>query len=259
MPEFLFQMSDFPLFCLLSVFFILTSLVGVLLLRLFIPHEIRFKENAILGNVSATISVIHGVLVGMIALYLINTISYASDAVQHEANAAGNIYRDSLWLKNPLKTAIRSEIRQYLSHAITSDWGFMSRGKLPDGQGNLIIETISRQLAAYPQTTLADRTIMARMLDEVSQLYSARGLRIGASTIAVGQETWIVILIGTFLTIGINYFFGMNFYLHMLATTALGLMMAAILFLLITLDKPFQGQFVVGPDPLQKVLDHVVM
>lgn len=259
MPGFLFQMNDFSLFCFLGGFFVLISLVGVLVLRFFIPHEIRLKENAILGSVSATISVIHGVLVGMIALYLVNTISYASDAVQREANAAGNIYRDSLWLKEPQRTSIRTEIRQYLSHAITSDWGFMSRGELPDGQGNLIIETISRQLSAYPERGLADSTILSRMLDEVSQLYSSRGLRIGASTIAVGQETWIVILIGTFLTIGINYFFGMNFYLHMLAPTALGLMMAAILFLLITLDKPFQGQFVVGPYPLQKVLDHVAM
>jgi hypothetical protein len=57
--------------------------------------------------------------------------------------------------------------------------------------------------------------------------------------------------------IGINFLFGMNFYMHVITVSAASMMAASMFFLLITLDRPFQGEFVVGPDSFQSVLSAI--
>ena len=74
---------------------------------------------------------------------------------------------------------------------------------------------------------------------------------------ALNSEVWVVILLGTILTIGINFLFGMNFYLHIFTAIAVGLMASSMLFLLVTLDRPFRGEFVIEPDSLAAVLQFI--
>jgi hypothetical protein len=57
--------------------------------------------------------------------------------------------------------------------------------------------------------------------------------------------------------IGINFLFGMNLYMHILTTSASALMASSIIFLLLTLDKPFQGEFVIEPDAFKALLTYI--
>src|SRR5438045_5099955 len=95
MLEFMYHFSDALLFTLLAGTLISASIVIICLIHYLVPHELRIRDNAVIGSVSATISLVYGVLSGLVALYLINSINDASDAVQREANAAANIWRSS--------------------------------------------------------------------------------------------------------------------------------------------------------------------
>lgn len=254
MIEFLYQLNNIYLFILLSCFAIGLSIIGIIIVRCFISHELRSKNNTVIGNISSLIGLIYGVLAGLTALYLINNISYTSDAVQHEANAAANIYRDSRWLHDPQKSEIENDIKAYLEMVVNIEWPAMRLGKNVTNDGLIYIEKISNSLVNYPLNVATDSLLLHDMLDELKSLYNARENRINMSFSSLNPSLWVVIIIGTILTIGINFLYGMNFYLQLIAVSAAALMTSSMVFLLMTLDKPFQGEFIIEPDALRSVL-----
>jgi hypothetical protein len=49
----------------------------------------------------------------------------------------------------------------------------------------------------------------------------------------------------------------MNFYLHIASITSISIIMASMMFLLITVDRPFQGEFAIDPDSFQQILTYI--
>lgn len=252
-----YQMSDTHLFFILSCFAIVVSIIAVFIVRRFVPLELRYRDNPVIGNISGLISIIYGVLVGLTALYLINNISYTSDAVQREANAVADIYRDSKWLKEPARGKMQIQIKRYLNQVINVEWPAMQRGERVIVDDDSPIEVMAQELDIYGAASPSELLISRDMLESIRVLYDAREQRIHMSYAELSPEIWVVILIGTVLTIAINFLFGMNFYMHLLTVSAVALMAASMVYLVITLEKPFQGDFVVGPSAFQAILDTI--
>lgn len=250
-----YHVPNLHLFVILCVIFITVSAISVFLISRFIPIEMRYKDNGVIGNISSLISIIYGVLVGITALYLINNLSYTSDAVQREANATADIYRDSRWLTDPARTNIQNELKNYLTNTIQEEWPVMKAAKPVSHNGDAYINKMAQHLDEYKIADNSDSIILRSLVEDLKNLYDSREQRLHMSHAVLNTELWIVILIGTILTVGINYLFGMNYILHYVTVSAVTLMAVAMIFLLITLDRPFQGEFVIEPDALQEVLN----
>lgn len=262
MFKFLFQLSDGYIFLLLSVISIVISMVAIFIVSRHIPMEFRYKDNAAISNTSALIGIIYGVLAGLIALYLLNANSATEVAVQREASAVADIFRDSKWLPDPARTNLRIETKQYLDHVINVEWPLMKEGAyLPDTGRNLVNqmdkEIFLHQQNANPTTNTLEFLILHHLLEEIQTLYDAREQRLNINDSVLSPSIWVVILIGTVLIIGINFLFGMNFYLHLISIAAIALMTSSIIFLLLTLDRPFQGEFAVEPKAYQSALHYI--
>lgn len=257
MLEFLYHLSDVTLFILLICVSIVISFIAILLVKRYIPLKLRYKDNPVIGYTSSLISIIYGVLVGLTALYLLNNISYTTDAVQREANAVADIYHDSLWLQEPARDQLKQEVRTYLTQTIDIEWPLMAHGQEINIDGDLILSRMANIINQSSLTHPSDLLIMHDLLSEVKTLYDARHQRIHMSHAELNTEIWIVIFIGSVLTLFINYLFGMNFYLHLITVSAAALMTSSMIFLLLTLDRPFQGEFVIAPDSLRAVLNFI--
>lgn len=251
MPDILYQWSDVVLFALFSSIAIVVSIIAIFFVRKYIHVDFRYRDNSVIANTSSFINVLYGVLAGLMALYLINNISYTVDAVEHEASALANIYRESLYLKQPTQKKIHSELVQYLQQVIEIEWPLMEAGKHVDNRGDLIIDQIYAE--AYQSHDVLARDI----LQDIKILYVARQQRIHMSYNELSPEIWVVVILGTVLTLFINYLFGMNFYLHIFTVSVAALMAASMLFLLVTLDRPFQGNYNVEPSPFRSILVNI--
>jgi len=254
MFDFLFQLHEVYLFLLLCGVGVVVSIIAVLLVKRFIPLSLRYAENPVLGNMSALISIIYGVLAGITALYLINSYSDSTTAVQREANATANIYRQSYWLAQPLQENLQKNLAQYLQEVINIEWPLMKLGDKITDQGDKIIDNMSLLLKQANAVAGADTVTIHELIGELKTLYNARQDRIAASYLRLNPEFWIVIIIGTFLTVMINYLFGMNFYLHLATVSAVTIMAFSMIFLLVALDRPFQGEYVIEPDAFKPLL-----
>ncbi len=257
MIDYLYKTSDLNLFLLLSIPLILISILALLFIRAYMSLHLRYQENAVIGCTSALIIVIYGVLAGFATLYLINNNNAATDATQREASTIANLYRDSIGLSEPDRTQIQTNIRGYLTQVLNMEWPLMNAGKTVTNAGDFIIEKIGNELNHYKVNNNTESLLVTDMLMLSDKLYDARQQRIQLSYISLNNEVWVVIIVSTILTLCVSYLFGINFYLHIFVAVASALMTAAIAFLLISLDKPFQGEFVVGPEPYQTIATYI--
>jgi hypothetical protein len=231
----------------------------MLIVKRFIIVKETYEDNAVTANISSIIGVIYGVLAGLSALYLLNNISYTNEVVQREASAAANIYQVSKFIKDPAKKEIQSQLSTYLKTVINEEWPLMKAGKaIRDGNSN-ITDDIVELIVRYTNNNAIDSAMLHDILTEIKALNNAREERIQLSMASLSSEIWVVVLIGTFLTIGINFFFKMSYRLHLIAILAEIMMAASMIFLLITLDTPFQGEYIVEPLAFQSLLNHMQM
>ncbi len=253
MLDFFYKISDTYVFLFMIVITTTFSLLLIFLNKYFIFYKLRYKDNTVTASVGSLIGIIYGVLIGFIWLYLINVNDHASAAALHEGTAAANVYRDSKWLNQPQQRLIQDKLSAYINNVTTIEWPAMSDGQRPHDGNGYIINDMSDILKTYKIITPADNIIVTDLLQELKTLLNARQDRILVSQQGLSSNIWVVILLGTILIIVINYAFRVNFYLHIFSITAFSIMAASVLFLLITLDRPFQGEFVVQPDALQAV------
>jgi hypothetical protein len=257
MPTGLFQLSDITIFILLSSAAIIISIIAIFLVKQFIPIDFRYKDNSVIANTSSLINMLYGVLAGLTALYLINNNSYTTDAVQREASAVANVYRGSQYLQDTKKADIQIELIKYLNNVIHVEWPAMSMGQHINGDGDRIIDKISSDIHTSMHTNFDQVMIEHDLLNEVRALYNARQQRIHMSYAQLNPEIWVVVILGTILTLCINYLFSMNFYLHVFTVSAAALMASSMLFLLVSLDRPFQGEFNIEPDAFKALLEQI--
>ena len=257
MIEFLYHLSDFRLFALLVCFFVAISVVAILAIKYFLPLRLRYRDNAVIGNISSLIGIIYGVLASLMSLYLINNVNFAGDAVQREANAVANIYIDSKELPAFMQANIQAKLKDYIENVKNREWPLMKKGGIVNHDGDYIIEKLTNQIVSYSKSARSDALLTHDMLDEIKLLYDARQQRINQSNSSLSTEVWVVILIGTFLLIGINYFFKASSSLHFIALSAAIIIASSMVFLLLTLDRPFQGEFAVEPDVFQSTLSFI--
>lgn len=254
MLDFLYRLSDLSIFLVLSGITVGVSVISILITKRFIFYRLRYRDNATIASISSLIGIIYGVLVGFMALYLLDNNDHASGAVQKEASAVANVYRESQWLHAPLPAQVQAQMEDYINRVVKVEWPLMRSGKDADQGGDEIILDVSNSLQSYSLNSDRDKLIVQDILTELKALYNARHERISLSTSQLSPELWEVILIGTILLIGINYAFRVNFYLHIFAISAFAIMAAAMIFLLVTLDRPFQGEFGVEPSALRAVM-----
>ncbi|HTM63237.1 MAG TPA: DUF4239 domain-containing protein [Gammaproteobacteria bacterium] len=252
--EYFYSISDRNIFLIMVLITTSFSIALITLNKYYIFYRLKYRDNTITASMASLIGIIYGVLAGVICLYLINNNDHATTAAMNEGTAAANIYRESKWLQNPARQQLQSELRQYIDRVITTEWPLMKAGKSPDITNVYIINEMSDTLKQFKITSQSDYLIVENLLREIKSLYDARQQRILMSENQLPADIWTVILIGTILLVVINYAFRVGFYLHLFSITVFSIMAASILFLLITLDRPFQGEFIIAPDALQAVL-----
>lgn len=257
MMDYFYTISDTADFFVLILLTVSFSVGLMVLHKFFIFHRLKNDDNVLTANVAQLIGIIYGVLIGFIWLYLIGLNDHASRSALNEGTSAANFYRATKWLKQPEQSEIQALLKEYITNVINVEWPEMSRAGDIHSGNMVVIDNISMKLKNYPIITKADEVTITNLLSELRTLYTARQDRILISQTELGPNIWIVILLGTALIILINYAFKVNFGLHLFGIVAFSLMAGSVLFLLVTLDRPFQGEFVVQPSALQEVLNHM--
>jgi len=100
------------------------------------------------------------------------------------------------------------------------------------------------------------KELYAESLKRLDNLTQDRRLRIFAGNNTVPSVVWLVLLVGSVISISYTYFFGMkNIRAQYLIAASLTVTITMILFLIYVLDHPFTGSSKVSAQPLKDVMD----
>jgi len=258
MPEFVYHFSSIPLFIFLNFVLISISVLAVTLTRHHIPVDFRYEENTAIVSCSALLGIIFAILIGFTILYQMNAFDRVSKAETTEGKILFDIYRNAASLPDANTTnSVRILVLDYAKNAIQNEWPTLGVGNKVDTKGKTLIENIGQQIqtTSLPANNALVKNASSLIMQDLNALYELRHERVSKVHTTLNGHMWFVILLSTFITLGINYLLGMDYRLHVFCITLISVIMATILYLIVGLDRPYQGDFVVHPDSIATVLE----
>jgi hypothetical protein len=258
MPEFIYCLSSIQLFTCLTVVLFVISLIAVSLVSRYISLDFRYKENPAVVSCSALLSIIYAVLIGFIILYQLSTFETAKKSESLEGVTLHSIYYNAALLPKPHDSNLRSLVLAYTKNAIYNEWPALGQGQKISPEGKILIEKMAHEIQGVHNLrnpTNNAINLLNKIEQEISLLFETHHERIATVHTTLNEHIWFVLLLGTLFTLAINYFLGMEFRLHILCVSLIAIILSALIYLIVGLDRPYQGDFVVCPHTIESVLE----
>ena len=256
----IYDIPNWELFLLMLGVFAIVSLGGLYLTRPLVRRIVdgSDKYNDVTNYYFASIGVLYGLSLGLIAVGTWQNFNDVDSKVAKEANSLGALYRDVDGYPAGLRHEAENLLRDYAKVVIEKEWPAHRQGTVLD-LGDTILDDFENKIMAFEPSREVEKIAHAEVIRSLSDLVGNRGYRVQSVSVALPGVLWAVVLIGAVINIGITYCFWFdNLRLHSLLVVAFSSTLAMLIFLTAAMDNPFRGEFSVSPDALQYVLDHVM-
>ncbi len=263
MPLSIYWVYDLPnwLFCLLAILaFVAFGVAGLLPTRTWVrrQHRINHSHNDIVGYYLAAVTVFYGITLGLVAVGTWTTYSDVGTKVNREAEVISSIYRDAGGYPEPIRDALRRDLRDYTRYVVTVSWPQQRQGVVPIGSG-MFLDRFEARLLAFEPTTPGQQILHAETYKQFNNLVEARRARLDVVTTGLPGSLWALVIIGALISIGVTLFFDtQSLSMHVWMTVLMSGLLGLMIFLVGTLDNPFRGEVSVGPDAMQLVYTQIM-
>lgn len=235
--------------------------VGVAALLYFVqravPHHIRSEHNDVAGFVYAVLGVLYAALLAFVVVDEWESMESASKNTFTEANELGSLYWNARALPPDQGRALEKTTKDYATIVINSEWSIMAGGG-SSPQATALVYVMRDEVNALPTDTPKQEALYEQSLEHVNDLAAARRERISESSETIPPVLWVVLVLGSLLTVGYTFLFGLaNFWSHLLIVAPLGVMVVLVLVVIGQLNHPFGGMVSVEPDAFQIFLNRL--
>jgi hypothetical protein len=225
--------------------------------QVLVPHGIRREHNDVAGFVYAVLGVLYAVMLGFVVVNEWESLEAVRSNTFTEANELGSLYWNSRALPPAQGRALEKTTKDYANVVIDHEWSLMDKGE-SSPQATQLVYTMRDEVNALPTNTPRAEAIFEQSLEHVNNLAAARRQRIDESSESVPNILWVVLILGSVLTVGYSFLFGLaNFWSHLLIAAPLGVMVVLVLIVIDQLNHPFGGMVAVEPDAFHIFLDRL--
>ena len=238
----------------------LYSVGGLLLVRRHVIPRLRVQglDSEFTGAMLQSVMVFYGLAVALIAVTVFQTYSDTTKVVTGEATALNALYRDVTSYPEPIRTELQKGLRDYTDQIIKGAWPLVRQGKVPTA-GLEHMSNFQVVLTKFEPTTEGQKLLHAETLRAYNQLIQARRQRLDAVGTKLPAVMWTVIIIGAFISLSASFFFKVeDVRLHMIEVLLLAVFIGLVIFMILSLDRPFRGDLGIGPEPYQLVYDQLM-
>ena len=238
----------------------LFAVLGLLLVRRVVFPRLRVEagDSEFTGAMLQSVMVFYGLAVALIAVTVFQTYSDTTKIVDQEAIAVNAIYRDVTSYPDPIRSDLQNQIREYTQYIINEAWPAQRLGKVPQGG----IEHMTRfqaTLTKFEPATEGQKLLHAETLRAYNELIQARRQRLDAVGTGLPSVMWVVIIIGAFISLSACFFFKVeDARLHILEVLLLAIFIGLVIFMIVSLNRPFRGDLGIKADPYQLVYDQLM-
>ncbi|HEX3158712.1 MAG TPA: hypothetical protein VHQ45_09350 [Gemmatimonadaceae bacterium] len=209
--------------------------------------------NDVAGAVLATVGLVHGILLALVAVAAWGNYAATRDAAEREAAALANMFRHTEGYPEPARGQLRDRLRAYLHLVITDEWPALRR----DGASARTAQArdaLAREWATFDPRAGREQVLHAATARELEAFLDARQARLAAGQAGLPGPLWAVALLGAVLTIGCTYFFRMtDGRAQLVMTSTVAASLGLVIYLILVLDHPMWGTQGLGPDAFVEV------
>lgn len=234
---------------------IFVSLLGMRLVRKFVPYEVMEDHKEIAGFIYGILGTIYAVILGFSVVVLWEQFHDAEVVADREASQLSNLHLLAQGLPADQQVAFTLSLEKYCKLVIDEEWSLMDQGK-PSPNAHAQLLEIWRQGRSLEPHTEWERLILGKLADTLTDLDDARRERLLAARSSLPAPLWFALIAGAVITIGFSYLFGLkNVIAHTVITMLLAATIGLGLFLIAALDRPFSGSLAISPEAFTAVLE----
>jgi hypothetical protein len=240
--------------CSLSV---TIAIVIFLLIRRRHPLSLFKEHHDIAGFTFGVIGVTYAVLVAFLVIATWDDFKEAEHNCVKEANALGDIYRDSYSFPEKAGAKIRTALINYGSYVIEDEWPIMAKGKEKYSKkawGEL--NGIWRLYREFSPDNDYEKIWYAESISRLNAMMDYRRTRLNANIDTMHPLMNFFLIVGGMITISFMYFFGSaNLKAQILMIAALTALISFLLFLIFAIENPFRGDISIRPEAMKQVIE----
>jgi hypothetical protein len=232
---------------------------GAMLLLLYVRH--RFpglkggEQNHVTIFAFSFVGFMFAILVTFFSSALWGQINDADGKVRTEGATGVQLASDLTVFDKADSDRIRQSLLDY-ERAALAEWPGAASGRFSPEAGN----ALARLYTAYEEVK-PHNDIQTKFLDtsfsNLANIRQARTERVLQARIDVGPPwpLWVVIWLASGLLLGCGIVYGVEKpAMHYIMVASLGVLVAAVLYLVLELSNPFVGQIATSPEPLREVI-----
>ena len=236
------------------------AVIGLLLVRRRVLPRLRVDsgDSEFTGAMMQSVMVFYGLAVALIAVTVFQTYSDTQKVVTGEATALNALYRDVTSYPEPIRTELQKSLRDYTKYVIDEAWPLQRQGKVPGG-GFEHMTRFQAALTKFEPATEGQKLLHGETLRAYNSLIQARRLRLDSVSTGLPRVMWAVIVFGAFISLSSSFFFKVeDARLHLIEVLLLAVFIGLVIFMILSLDRPFRGDLGIGSEPYQLVYDQLM-
>lgn len=258
----MFWLYDLPnslMGCLIVSFFVGLSLLGLLAGRRCFAmqsHSERGTHNDLVSYFLSAIGAIYGITIGLLAAGTWSNFSAVSEAAMVEASSLAALYRDVSSLPLPYRSELQQKLKEHTRFEIDKQWPAHQQGKVLPSTSLTAFQAALLQVNPESEQ---DKILYAEAFSQFNTYVENRIIRLSHVTSGLPATLWSVVFLGAALTIGVSWFFQIPaFSLHAALTAILSGLIGLLVFVIVSMDWPFRGEFSVSPEAMQTVYENLM-
>ena len=242
-------------FLIVSAITTSAALLGLRLVRKKYPAEVLKENHEVAAIIFNAFGLFYGVMLAFVVFVTWSGYDEATKNLQLEANEAVDIFHITKAFPDPAGRMIQQGLMEYIVSVYNDELKRMSQGEITL-HSNRAMAKLLTMFYQMDENSIANKELYAEALKRLNNLAQYRRLRIFSGTNTVPPVVWLVLLVGSVITISFTYFFGMkNIRAQYLMTAALTVTITMILVLIYILDHPFTGRSSVSAEPLRQAME----
>jgi hypothetical protein len=256
MPDFVYDLPLPTLAFWFSVASVGAMIAGVLvikpIMRVLIGAGNEFNQS--ISYATSGFSLFYGLLLGLLTVAAFQNSQQVQEGVLGEASALGALYSDMSSYPEPLRSEMRTMLRDYTLFTVHRDWPAHRQGHLLDGGFNRT-DAMRRKLAGFEPQTRGQEILHAEVIGSFRTFIEARQRRLSGVDLRIPPVLWYAVLVGAGVSILLIVLLRMRLIQQFVLGTISAFFLGVILFVIVVLDRPLRGEAGLGPGPLKLVWD----
>ena len=209
--------------------------------------------NDVAGSVLATVGIVYGIVLALIAASAWNNYTDAAGATAREAGALADMFRQFDGYPEPARQRLRAQVRGYVDAVLSDEWPAVQRQRASERAARAR-DALAREWAGFEPRAERDRVLHEATGRELTAFLDARRARLTSGWAGLPGPLWTVVVLGAVLTVCCTYFLIMeDARAHLLMVSALAAMIGLVIFLILALDHPLWGTQGLRPDAFLRI------